>query len=110
MHIKRRDLLKGAAASVASGLIPRRSLAAQDGTMPTRVLGRTGLKVSVLGYGAMQCSDPATIRHGLDQGINYIDTADCYMGGRNEKIVGQAVMGIRERLVIATKVHLLDSQ
>jgi predicted aldo/keto reductase-like oxidoreductase len=54
----------------------------------------------------MQCSDPDTIRHGLDHGINYIDTADCYMGGRNEKIVGQAIAGIRDRLVIATKVHI----
>jgi predicted aldo/keto reductase-like oxidoreductase len=106
MQLKRRDLLKGAAASLAVGLIPGRSAAAQTGEMPTRVLGRTGLKVSVLGYGAMQCSDPNTIRHGLDRGINYIDTADCYMGGRNEKIVGQAISGIRDRLVIATKVHI----
>ena len=54
----------------------------------------------------MQCSEPDTIRYGLDQGINYIDTADCYMGGRNEKIVGRAISGIRDRLVIATKVHI----
>jgi len=106
MHIKRRDLLKGTIVSLGASLIPGRSLAAQAGGMPTRVLGRTGLTVSVLGYGAMQCSDAAVIRHGLDQGINYIDTADCYMGGRNEKIVGQAIMGIRDRLVIATKVHI----
>ncbi len=106
MHIKRRDLLKGALTSLAAGLIPGRALATQSGEMPTRILGRTGLKVSVLGYGAMQCSDPVAIRHGLDQGINYIDTADCYMGGRNEKIVGQAISGIRDRLVIATKVHI----
>lgn len=106
MHIKRRDFLKGTAASVAAGLVPELGLAAQARDMPYRTLGRTGLQVSVLGYGAMQCSDPATIRHGLDQGINYIDTADCYMGGRNEKIVGRAVMGIRDRLIIATKVHI----
>lgn len=106
MHLKRRDFLKGAMASLGASLIPGRALAAQSGEMPTRILGRTGLKVSVLGYGAMQCSDPVAIRHGLDQGINYIDTADCYMGGRNEKIVGQAISGIRDRLVIATKVHI----
>jgi len=106
MHIKRRDLLKGAAVSLGASLIPGRTLANQPGEIPTRVLGRTGLEVSVLGYGAMQCSDAAAIRHGLDQGINYIDTADCYMGGRNEKIVGQAISGIRDRLVIATKVHI----
>jgi len=106
MHLKRRDLLKGAVASLAAGLLPPRAMASQSGEMPTRVLGRTGLEVSVLGYGAMQCSDANAIRHGLDQGINYIDTADCYMGGRNEKIVGQAISGIRDRLIIATKVHI----
>jgi predicted aldo/keto reductase-like oxidoreductase len=106
MHIKRRDLLKGAAVSLGASLIPGRALANQPREIPTRILGRTGLEVSVLGYGAMQCSDAAAIRHGLDQGINYIDTADCYMGGRNEKIVGQAISGIREHLVIATKVHI----
>ena len=106
MRIKRRDFLKGALASVAAGFLPSRTIAAQPIEMPTRVLGRTGLKVSILGYGAMQCSEPDTIRYGLDQGINYIDTADCYMGGRNEKIVGRAISGIRDQLVIATKVHI----
>ncbi|MDF1525060.1 MAG: aldo/keto reductase [bacterium] len=106
MLLKRRDLLKGTIASLAAGLIPGQALAAQPREMPMRVLGRTGLAVSVLGYGAMQCSDPVAIRHGLDGGINYIDTAGCYMGGRNEKIVGQAISGIRDRLVIATKVHI----
>lgn len=106
MQLKRRDLLKGAIASIGAGLFPGQTIAAQPEELPTRILGRTGLQVSVLGYGAMQCSDPATIRYGLDNGINYIDTADCYMGGRNEKIVGQAISGVRDRLVIATKVHI----
>ena len=110
MHIKRRDFLKGTLASIGASLLPRNSLAAQSGEIPVRILGRTGLKVSILGYGAMQCSDPTTIRHGLDQGINYIDTADCYMGGRNEKIVGQAISGIRDNLVIATKVHISNEK
>lgn len=106
MRLKRRDFLKGALASCGAGLLPGRTLATEPSKMETRVLGRTGLEVSVLGYGAMQCSDAATIRYGIDLGINYIDTADCYMGGRNEKIVGKAISGIRDRLVIATKVHI----
>lgn len=106
MHLKRRDFLKGALTSMGAGLLPAQTLAAQPLKMPSRVLGRTGLEVSVLGYGAMQCSDSATIRYGLDLGINYIDTADCYLGGRNEKIVGEAISGMRDRLVIATKVHI----
>jgi predicted aldo/keto reductase-like oxidoreductase len=106
MHLKRRELLKGTIASLLYSILPARSSARQPDTPPTRVLGRTGLEVAVLGYGAMQVSDPAIIRHGLEQGINYIDTADCYMGGRNEKVVGKAVAGIREKVVIATKVHI----
>jgi len=106
MQIRRRDFLRGTIASVAGGLIPGRAFATWSGEMPTRVLGRTGLEVSVLGYGAMQCSDASAIRYGLERGINYIDMADCYMGGRNEKIVGEAISGIRDRLVLATKVHI----
>lgn len=106
MRINKRDLLKGAAASLGAALLPRKVFASGSGPLPTRTLGRTGLEVSVLGYGAMQCSDASAIRHGLDRGISYIDTADCYMGGRNERIVGQAISGIRDRLVIATKVHI----
>jgi len=106
MHLKRRDFLKSALTTLAAGLIPGRGYAAGPVGLPTRILGRTGLRVSILGYGAMQCSDAVAIRHGLDQGINYIDTADCYMGGRNEKIVGEAISGIRDRLVLATKVHI----
>ena len=106
MFLKRRELLKSTLASLAYALAPARSFAAQSDTLPTRLLGRTGLEVSLLGYGAMQVSDPEIIRHGLERGINYIDTADCYLGGRNEKVVGKAVSGIRDRVVIATKVHI----
>ena len=106
MHLKRRELLKGSIASLLYSIVPARASADQSGKLPTRVLGRTGLEVAALGYGAMQVSDPAIIRHGLDLGINYIDTADCYMGGRNEKVVGKAVAGVRDRVIIATKVHI----
>lgn len=106
MRLKRRDILKGALASLASAVTPTLSLADTPTPLPSRTLGRTGLKTTVLGYGAMQVSDPAIIRHGLDLGINYIDTADCYLGGRNEKVVGKAVQGVRDRVIIATKVHV----
>ena len=91
MYLKRRELLKGTIASLLYSIVPARASAEQAATLPKRVLGRTGLEVAALGYGAMQVSDPVIIRHGLEQGINYIDTADCYMGGRNEKVVGKAV-------------------
>lgn len=106
MRLKRRDILKGALVSLASALPSAPGFADSTPPLPTRTLGRTGLKTTVLGYGAMQVSDPSIIRHGLDSGINYIDTADCYLGGRNEKVVGKAIQGIRDQVIIATKVHI----
>lgn len=106
MNIRRRDFLNKTAAMIGAGLVPLPSGVRADVRMPTRVLGRTGARVSVLGYGAMQCSDFAAIRLGIDLGISYIDTADCYMGGRNEKIVGKAMAGVRDKVFVATKVHI----
>ncbi|MCU1393929.1 MAG: aldo/keto reductase [Ilumatobacteraceae bacterium] len=75
-------------------------------------LGRTGLEVSSQCLGAMMfgafgntdhddCT--AIIHRALDAGINFIDTADMYSGGESEEIVGKAIAGRRDELVIATK-------
>jgi len=79
--------------------------------MQYRRLGRSGLKVSPLCLGAMMFgdqSDEATAVQIIDSareaGINFIDTADVYAGGRSEEIVGRAVKADRDRWVIATKV------
>lgn len=74
--------------------------------MRYRVLGKTGMNVSIVGMGAMQCSNPDIVKYALSLGINYVDTADCYMGGQNEKIVGRALEGIRDTVFLATKVHI----
>ncbi|MCF7805951.1 MAG: aldo/keto reductase [Candidatus Marinimicrobia bacterium] len=70
-----------------------------------RTLGRTGLKYTPLGFGAMRTSDPALIRQGVDMGINNIDTARGYMGGENERIVGEAIAGVRDQVHITTKIQ-----
>jgi len=106
VYINRRDFLKKTAAFIGAGVVPRNAAASEASTIPERVLGRTGIAVTVLGYGAMQCADPGAIRFGIDSGISYIDTACCYIGGRNEKIVGQAIAGVRGKVFIATKVHI----
>jgi aryl-alcohol dehydrogenase-like predicted oxidoreductase len=79
-----------------------------------RPLGRTGLRVTPLCLGAMMFGtwgNPdhddsiAVIHAALDAGINFIDTADVYSGGESEEIVGQALRGRRDDVVLATKVH-----
>jgi aryl-alcohol dehydrogenase-like predicted oxidoreductase len=70
-----------------------------------RTLGKTGLKVTVVGMGVMNCSDPAVVLRAFDLGINFYDTADCYMWGKNEEMVGKAFQGKRDKVLIQTKVH-----
>jgi uncharacterized protein len=74
-----------------------------------RTLGRTGLKVTVVSFGAMLTPEPEVIRVALDHGVNYIDTARKYMSGRNEQIVAQAIKGRRDKVILATKT-LPDSK
>lgn len=70
-----------------------------------RTLGRTGLKVTTVSMGVMNCSDPAVLLRAFDLGINFYDTADCYMRGRNEEMVGKVFEGKRTKVFIQTKVH-----
>jgi aryl-alcohol dehydrogenase-like predicted oxidoreductase len=81
--------------------------------MKTKQLGKSRLIVSEQGLGCMGMSEfygetddtesVATIRHALDLGINFLDTADMYGIGDNEELVGRAINGQREQYVIATK-------
>src|ERR1051325_79123 len=83
-------------------------------TMRYRTLGRTGIQVSPYCLGAMMFGaignpdhdDSIRIIHrALDAGINFIDTADVYSRGESEEIVGKALKGRRDDIVLATKVH-----
>jgi aryl-alcohol dehydrogenase-like predicted oxidoreductase len=81
--------------------------------MQTRTLGSDGLKVSALGLGCMGMSEfygatnepeaVATIHRALDLGVTFLDTADAYGPFTNEKLVGKAIRGRRDEVVLATK-------
>ena len=82
--------------------------------MEHRTLGRTGMYVSPLCLGAMMFGDWGNkdenesiriIHRALDAGLNFIDTADVYSRGESEEIVGKALKGRRDNVVLATKVH-----
>jgi 1-deoxyxylulose-5-phosphate synthase len=85
--------------------------------MDYRLLGRTGIKVSPLCLGCMNFGGPTPkdesirmVHKALDSGINFIDTANMYVQGESEVVVGQALShGWRERVILATKVHFPQS-
>lgn len=81
--------------------------------MKQRKLGNQGLTVSAMGLGCMGMSEfygshddresIATIYRALDLGVNFLDTADMYGCGENEKLVGRAIKGRRDQVILATK-------
>ncbi|WP_338897338.1 aldo/keto reductase [Streptomyces sp. TG1A-60] len=83
--------------------------------MQYRILGRTGVQVSTLALGAMnfgkigrttQDEVTAIVDAALEAGINLIDTADVYSGGESEEMVGKAIAGRRDDIVLATKATM----
>ncbi|MEK7764707.1 MAG: aldo/keto reductase, partial [bacterium] len=79
-----------------------------------RTLGRTGMKVSVVGFGSWQfggewsktftqAEADALLNRAKERGINLVDTAECYGDGTSERLIGQALTGQRKDWVIATK-------
>jgi predicted aldo/keto reductase-like oxidoreductase len=68
-----------------------------------RTLGRTGMKITVVSFGAMLTPESEVIKVALDHGVNYVDTARKYMGGKNEEIVSKALKGRRDKIYVATK-------
>lgn len=79
-----------------------------------RRLGNSGLEVSALGLGtnafgkrADQDTSTKILHYALDSGINFIDTANIYAGSESERIIGQALDGRRDKVVLATKAGLV---
>lgn len=68
-----------------------------------RVLGKTGLKVTSVGFGCMITSDQSVVEKAADIGITYFDTARGYMQGNNERMVGAALKDKRNNVVLSSK-------
>jgi hypothetical protein len=66
-------------------------------------LGRTELKVSDISFGSASSSDAALVRHALERGVNYFDSAESYRWGGAEEAIGEAVQGKRDQVVLSSK-------
>ena len=81
--------------------------------MKTRILGNSDIETSEIGLGCMTMTgiygpadekeSIATIQAAIDSGVSFIDTSDAYGGGKNETLIGQAIQGRRDKVVLATK-------
>jgi len=127
-RLGRREFLKratqAAAAAVvwstgrAHGAVPKGKKIDLGDTIPTRVFGKTGVKLPILGYGGAALQKVARnplsledrvklVRYACDRGIRYFDTAGSYM--ESESILGQGLKGIRDKVFLTTKVETTDA-
>ena len=108
--IDRREFLRrGALAGASVGLLPLAASSALAALEPRvkaqRTLGRTGLRVSDVGFGSYNLDgNVPLVRHAIERGINYFATAESYQDGRSEETLGSALRGQRERILLASKV------
>jgi len=115
--MERREFIATTAAALAA--LTARGFAEADETngMPYRMLGKTGVKVSLIGIGGYHIGDQyisdetslAVIRGAIDRGVNFLDNAWHYNDGRSEVMMGKALKnGYREKAFLMTKHHGRD--
>jgi len=101
--ISRKEFIKKTTGLVATGLLSP----AFGATDPQyRILGRTGIRVTVVGFGASRTMEPSLLKSALDTGMNFLDTGRSYSNGQNEVMVGNVIKDFRKDVVIQSKVSI----
>jgi uncharacterized protein len=104
----RRDFLSVGLLTSVAGIATAPTSWAQPGShsatgLSHRILGKTGIRVTSVGFGCMVTSDGSVIERAADLGINYFDTSRGYQHGNNERLVGTALKGKRQHVVLSSK-------
>ncbi len=108
----RRTFLKTSAIGGAAALLPLKPQASARTEVKRYVtLGRTGLEISDITFGSsrLRTGEEDLVRYAFDRGVNYYDTAEGYTGGQSETVIGNALAGKRDRVVIASKTSTRPS-
>jgi len=105
--ISRKRFISSAVAGLAGisaiPYLPGRVLSEIPGNRP---VGKTGINVTPVCFGASRTNDESLIKYAIEKGFNLIDTGRSYANGNNERLVGKAVSGIRKNVVIQSKIRL----
>ena len=109
MKISRKKFIKTSVLSALGlGMVPKVfGLVPNRNSIPEkRKLGRTGIEVTTLGFGASRTQEPAVLKAAIDRGINFLDTGRRYANGENEVMIGKTLKGIREKYIIQSKMKI----
>jgi len=108
-NITRKDFIKKSSTGLlGAGICLNHpfSFFGQSGDSVKRILGRTGLAVTPVCFGASRSQLPALSKAAIREGINFIDTGRSYANGQNEVMVGKVIKDIRKNLIIQSKVKV----
>lgn len=105
--ISRKKFLSAAVAGLAGIQMIPQFISSSPAEIPRkRPVGKTGIMVTPVCFGATRTNDESLIKYAIDKGLNFIDTGRSYANGNNERLVGRAVSGIRNKVVIQSKLRL----
>jgi uncharacterized protein len=110
--INRKQFLNTAVSGIAGFGLLKSGFNIGTGIAPAgmRAIGKTTLKVTPICFGAPRTNEESLIRYAVDKGINFIDTGRSYGNGNNERLVGSAISGIRNNVVIQSKIRLEENE
>ena len=110
-QISRKEFFSKALTGIAGISLVSKNLSGLISSEPElRDLGETGIKVSPICFGAPRTNEESLIKYALERGMNFIDTGRAYGNGNNEKLVGRAISGIRNKVVIQSKIRLEENE
>jgi len=107
--ISRKTFLQSMLGLAGSSLLRRPARGGDPEPLRRNPLGRTGLTVTALGFGATRTMESALVKAALDCGLRFIDTGRSYANGKNEEMLGEALTGRRNEVVIQSKLRLPDA-
>jgi aryl-alcohol dehydrogenase-like predicted oxidoreductase len=104
--LTRKEFLKTSVWMLTCSFIGSKTFDKPTYESPKIILGRTGIKVPAICYGASRTQEIALIKTVLDKEINFFDTGRSYANGQNEIMLGKALKGLRKQVVIQSKIKL----
>jgi len=103
---RKRFLIEGAAGLASIGLLSSMEKPGQQNMLEPRQLGRSGIMVPPVCFGATRISEDALLKYAIDNGFTFLDTGRSYANGNNERMVGRVIRSFREKVIIQSKIRL----
>lgn len=106
-QITRKEFVTRTLGGIAGiGIVSDHLMKDVSGGQELRNIGKTGIMVTPVCFGATRTNEVSLIKYGVDKGFNFFDTGRSYANGNNERLVGQAITGIRNKIIIQSKIRL----